>query len=319
MPASRIPGVWVNALRIAVSLMLLAILLTLVDLGEMWSSLQKASASLIAGSFALFALQAVPESLRLKTTFTDWGVDLLAGFRLYLVGVFFNNFMPGVIGADVYQVQQLHAMRSGLLRPLSLLVLLRGSSLLINLSIVLLILAFDAGTAIETIETESIVRHFPDVSGSSAVFVVVMASLLILAVFSPWVRPALNRVGQFLAGTGGEVRAALATLSTGAVINIFVQGVFSVLLRAASLYVLILAFGGYANAVDVLLAVTVAIIVLALPITFAGIGVREAALSSILVASGTEAHVAVAAALVGRFFIWVLSLAGGLWFATHSK
>jgi uncharacterized membrane protein YbhN (UPF0104 family) len=101
-----------------------------------------------------------------------------------------------------------------------------------------------------------------------------------------------------------------------------VLGIFVVLSRVASSYILVQAFGSSIGGLDMMLAVTVTTLAALLPIGFGGLGVREISLTALLIALGVTPSEAVAISLVGRCFIWVLSLIGGVWFIldkTRSK
>jgi len=71
------------------------------------------------------------ESGRLRIVFSGYGIGFLGGVRLFFIGIFFEYFMLGMIGTDVYQVYYMHRIRPGLLRLLSLSVFLRLTGLLI--------------------------------------------------------------------------------------------------------------------------------------------------------------------------------------------
>jgi uncharacterized membrane protein YbhN (UPF0104 family) len=53
---------------------------------------------------------------------------------------------------------------------------------------------------------------------------------------------------------------------------------------------------------------------LVIPLSLAGLGVREISLTVVLVAAGVPTADAVAVSIVSRCFIWIISLVGGGWF-----
>jgi uncharacterized membrane protein YbhN (UPF0104 family) len=97
-------------------------------------------------------------------------------------------------------------------------------------------------------------------------------------------------------------------------VSLGVLGIFVILARAASFFILVKAFGFSINSIDVILVVTVTAVAVLLPISFAGLGVRELSATAMLIAFGISPPEAVAISLVSRCFIWILSLTGGAWF-----
>src|SRR5687768_4952852 len=93
-------------IKIAVSLGLLALLLSRVDVGRLWAAARQASSAWLLGALALYGLMVCASSWR-------WGVLLAAQnvrlpFRAltssFLVANFFNNFLPSNIGGDVVRI-----------------------------------------------------------------------------------------------------------------------------------------------------------------------------------------------------------------------
>jgi uncharacterized protein (TIRG00374 family) len=313
MAAFTMSNRWKSTIRVASGFALLAFLLGMVDFRELLASVRDASPVLLVASFALFALQGVPESLRLRTVYAAWGISFKKAWQLFIIGMFFSNFMPGVIGADVYQVQQMNAIKPGLTKPISLSLLLRTSGLMVNLAFALIVIFLEAGNATEFLSLSQISNWLP--SHSWFWVVLVGIALFFVAAFL-WIAARVGRFAEIFAETSKDFYSAITSLTGLQTANLYIHGVFVVLLRAGSLYVLLLACGTQASLPDVILAVTVTVLALLVPISFAGIGVREISLSAILVASGVAAHDAVAISLLGRFFIWMLSLIGGVWFVS---
>jgi uncharacterized membrane protein YbhN (UPF0104 family) len=103
---SRTRAVLVPCLKAAVSLALLAVLFSRVDVGRLFAAARNASAPWLAGALALYTLMVLASAWR-------WGVLLTAqNVRLpystltssFLVATFFNNFLPSNIGGDVVRV-----------------------------------------------------------------------------------------------------------------------------------------------------------------------------------------------------------------------
>ncbi len=96
----------VPCLKIVVSIGLLAVLFSRVDVGRLWAAARQASSGWLLGALALYALMVAASAWR-------WGLllaaqDVRLPFRSltssYLVATFFNNFLPSNIGGDVVRV-----------------------------------------------------------------------------------------------------------------------------------------------------------------------------------------------------------------------
>jgi glycosyltransferase 2 family protein len=95
------------ALKLSVSVVLLTILLTRVDLGSLWASARNASRTWLLIAIGLYALSVVANTWRWHLLLRAQDVRLRRRTLLgsYLVGIFFNNFLPSNIGGDVMRIR----------------------------------------------------------------------------------------------------------------------------------------------------------------------------------------------------------------------
>ena len=105
-PPSRARTLGINAIKAAVSIGLLAVLFSRVDLARLWSVARQASPAWLALALLLYFAMVLSSVLR-------WGILLRAQhLRLpytfltqsFLVATFFNNFLPSNIGGDVVRI-----------------------------------------------------------------------------------------------------------------------------------------------------------------------------------------------------------------------
>ena len=105
-PASRTRTILVPCLKAAVSIALLAVLLSRVDVSRLVAAAGNASVVWLAAALALYTLMVLASAWR-------WGIllaaqDIRLPFRTltssFLVATFFNNFLPSNIGGDVVRV-----------------------------------------------------------------------------------------------------------------------------------------------------------------------------------------------------------------------
>jgi len=94
------------ALKIAVSLILLAVLFSRVDIGAVWAQARHASIAWLLAAFAIYAVSTVVSTWRWHLLLEAQHVHVasLRLFGSFLVASFFNNFLPSNIGGDVVRI-----------------------------------------------------------------------------------------------------------------------------------------------------------------------------------------------------------------------
>lgn len=294
---------------------MLIVLTVVVDYNRLAASIGRADTQLVLASLLIFSMQGIFESGRLKIVFADFGISALESVRLFFVGLFFSNFMPGMIGADLYQVHHMNSVRRGLLKPLSLSLFLRLTGLIINLLLALLALYF--GTKNWGMEIH---MHLPDLVFSSWMFVIlflIISSAVLTASFLG--RDRLHIVLDNLLRVVRDFFRVVHSFSLFDNTTMGTLGISVILCRALSIYILIQAFGSSISWIDVVLVVTVTAIATLLPISFAGLGVREISATALLIAFGIAPPDAVAISFISRSFIWILSMIGGFWFVMGKR
>ena len=100
----------ITALKIAVSLGLYAYIFTKVDVGHLWEILKDASISyFVAGVLIYFGVQAI-SACRWYLLLKPLGIEssYLKLLSYYMLGMFFNFFLPTAIGGDVVRVYYLN-------------------------------------------------------------------------------------------------------------------------------------------------------------------------------------------------------------------
>jgi glycosyltransferase 2 family protein len=296
---------WLRALA---GLALLALVIAFARPREALAALRQADPLPLAGAAAGYAAVVLCDALRLRAAF-DLGMG--EALRLTLVGLFFGNFTPGMVGADVYKVTAL-ARGAGLARPVALAALLRLVGLLAVLVPAVLVLLLAPGRFAATLQA-------PGWNvGARPLHLMLLILLLLLGLAAAWRwgrrAPRLLRWRQELSsafvGVGRKRLALLVLLSLG------VAGA-----RAASLLLLAASVGGASGAGGTVGAITaaeavvlgaVATAAVALPLSLGGLGVTEGALAAGLVLLGLGRPEAVAAALLNRALLWVAAAVGGL-------
>lgn len=92
-------------LKIAISLLLIYFVFTKVDFQEVWGILQKSHRGYIVLALLFFIASKVFSAFRLNLHFRQLSVFLTqkSNLKLYLLGMFYNLFLPGGIGGDAYK------------------------------------------------------------------------------------------------------------------------------------------------------------------------------------------------------------------------
>jgi uncharacterized membrane protein YbhN (UPF0104 family) len=286
-----------SALTLLVAVLLLWLLLYRVD----WAFLIQASREIdfvyLALAVATFMANASLEVERLTVVMSLESVPRVVLWRLHFISSFLATFSPGQIGGDAYKSVQLADRPGEYLAP---------ALRLMQIRIIVLIVAFVASAVVDRTESRAIYGGVR-LAGGQAALIGLLAVILICA-GAGWVR------GK---GRGRKLRldvlAAAHDLTRRKTVTLLALSVAQQLLRAATLQALCRAAGqelGFSGAVMVS---TTAAITTLLPISFAGLGLREGAIVVGLRGFGIGYEPAVLVAFLGRLLILVRSLCGGLW------
>lgn len=91
--------------KIAISAALIYFIFTKVDFKEIVQILKKTNAFYLFVAVLLFAISKVLAAVRLNLYFHELGIKLTqkSNLKLYLLGMFYNLFLPGGIGGDAYK------------------------------------------------------------------------------------------------------------------------------------------------------------------------------------------------------------------------
>lgn len=296
--------------RLSVSISLLIVIVANVNFDAFLAALGRSDIEFLLLGFVAFAMQGPLEAMRLRLVFASYDLTLLSAGELYLRGIFFSNFLPGMVGIDIYQIHNMTRIRSGLTEPVTLILGLRLVGLIANVALgaLLVVFAFEQTIApiLLAIENHETFRL------SLPIIILGLFALLFLAASSLWI---LNRDGRLRIGAERFINGLVAlrdTLAIERVLFVFLLSLLMVMTRGLSVFLLISALGGLIGLASSIALVTIVTLLSMLPISFAGLGVREASLSGLLVGLGIPLSVALAVAVLGRLFLWILSLAGGL-------
>src|SRR5690348_11694815 len=96
----------VSAIKVVVSIGLLWLLFSRVDVARLWSAARQASPAWLAGALLLYFTMIIASAVRWDVLLRAQHVRLPFSFltQSFLVATFFNNFLPSNIGGDVIRI-----------------------------------------------------------------------------------------------------------------------------------------------------------------------------------------------------------------------
>ena len=294
----------VTALKLGTTGVFFFVIAQRVDLSRVWEALATFPVSWLPAIVTLLALSLIISSLKWKVILRTLGqpIGLFEVLRLFWVGLFFNTFLPGRTGGDAVRAYGLPKTDGSRSRAIASVIIDRGVNLLALVVISVVATFLDARLPIELVHV---------VRGLAGVCV---GTILILAVLRNKVR---RNLPEKIAETLPPNLSALWELR-----NIsLVAG-----LALAFQMIMILINVCAAHALDtqvsttaLFVAIPLAALITAIPVSINGVGIREAAYATLLSLLGAppEHGVALSVTVTAANICW--SMIGGIFYAAESK
>jgi uncharacterized membrane protein YbhN (UPF0104 family) len=315
---SRARAILVPFLKAAVSLALLGLLFSKVDVGRLWTVARSASVPWLAGALALYLAMILVSAWR-------WGLLLQAqgiafSFRRltssFLVATFFNNFLPSNIGGDVVRIADTAPAAGSKTLATTVVLIDRGLGLLGLVLVAALGASAGLGPAAVGPVGPGMLWAGFGVAAMLATPALLMPEsftrvLQPLRVLHPeWVDERLDRLTTALSRFK-ESPGALASCFAGAV------GVQAILVA----FYLAIAHSLQVPITFAQLAVVVPIsfIVQMLPVSMNGFGVREATFGFYFTRLGLPLESALLVSFIGAALVLLFSLSGGLTYVARLR
>jgi uncharacterized membrane protein YbhN (UPF0104 family) len=296
--------------KFAVSVVLLAVLFSRIDVERLWTSARRASPWWLAFALVLLLVNTIAATWRWRVLLDaqDIFVRRRRLFASWLVAQFFNNFLPSNVGGDVIRISDTAKPAGSKTLATTIVLIDRGVGLL-GLGLVAALGATAAGAihpAALPIWPVWLWAGFLIGAMASAPAVIAPGGfgrlLQPLTVFHPeWVGERINTVTTVLARFR-ERPAALAECFGGAV---FVQ--FSLVVFY---FVVAYALRLHVSMWDLAVIVPVSFVVQLLPVSVNGFGVREATFTFYFTRIGQPIESALLLSLVAQALVMIFSLAG---------
>jgi len=309
------------AIKIAVSIALLWLLLSRIDVGQLWATARNASPAWLGAAIAIYFVNVIASAWRWHVLLNaqNVGVPLPTLFQSFSVALFFNNFLPSNIGGDFIRIRDTAKFTGS--KTLATLVILTDR--IIGVIALVLVAALGA-TMVSEIGGHVASPIWPSwlwagfligtmVSAPAVIAPAGVGRLLQpLTVFHPeWVGDRIEGLTAAL-GRFRERPVSLLACFGGAV---FVQGsiVFFYMAVARALHVPVEGW-------DLAVIVPLSFIVQMLPVSLNGLGVREATFSFYFTRVGLPIEAALLTSLVAQALIMIYSLSGAvIWFSRGHK
>jgi uncharacterized membrane protein YbhN (UPF0104 family) len=298
------------AVKLAVSVALLALLFSRIDVARLWASVRRASVPWLLVAVSVYVLNVLAATWRWHLLLAAQDVPVRRRTLLgsFLVALFFNNFLPSNIGGDVIRISDTaRAARSKTLAATIVLVD-RGIGLmgLVLVAAIGATIAGSAGHAATPIWPSWLWAGFLVGTAAAAPAVIAPAGfgrlLQPLTVFHPeWVGGRIEKVTAVLARFRDRP-TALGACFGGAII---VQATIVV-------FYAIVAYALHLNITfwDLAVIVPMSFVVQMLPLSVNGFGVREATFALYLQRVGQPLESALLVSLVPTALIMLCSLGG---------
>lgn len=313
-------GLLVPLAKAGVSIALLLLLLSRVDIGRLWQVARAASVPWLSGALALYYLMIAVSAWRWGLLLDAQGVHFpfkrLSGS--FLVATFFNNFLPSNIGGDVIRIADTAPAAGSRTLATTVVLIDRGIGLLG------LVLIAAVGATLGARFTASDLRPLsPGLlwAGFGAATLIAAPALLkpesftrllqpLRVLHAEWIDVRLARLTNALTRFR-ETPAALAGCFIGAIVVQAVLVLFYVAI-AHSMRIPV----GFS---ELSLIVPVSFIVQMLPISLNGFGVREATFGFYFTRLGLPLESALLVSFVGAAVIMLFSLSGGAVYLARTR
>ena len=313
---SRARSLALSALKAVVSIGLLWLLFSRVDVARLWSVARQASIGWLAAALALYLAMVLASVLRWGVLLRAQHVRLPYSFltQSYLVATFFNNFLPSNIGGDVVRITDTAKAAGSKTLATTVVLIDRGIGLL--------------GLALMAAMGASLMQHMtvgpvgPGMlwAGFGLGAIIATPALLMpetvgwilqpLRVFhQEWVDARIEKLTDTLTRFK-ETPAALAGCFAGAVlVQATLVAFYVAIARSMSIPI------GFA---ELAVIVPVSFIVQMVPLSVNGFGVREATFGFYFTRLGLPLESALLVSFMGAALVMLFSLTGGVAYLRRS-
>jgi uncharacterized membrane protein YbhN (UPF0104 family) len=299
-----------TGVKLAVSIALLALLFSRVDVSKLWASARQASLTWIAIALAAYAVTIVATVWRwwLLLEAQDVSMTFPALFASMSVALFANNFLPSNLGGDVIRIADTAKVARS--KTLAATVVLADRTM----GMMGLVLVAALGVTLVTSANRAPLPVSPAWLWAAFTGGMVVGGLML---WSPggvgWVlKPLTVFHPEWVTGRIGSVTATLERFRNhmGAVVLCFVGAVCVQIMTVVFGWAVARSLGIPISALDLAVVVPLAGVVQMIPVSINGFGVREAMYSLYFTRIGLPIEAAILLSLTSTALVMLYSLTG---------
>lgn len=306
------------AVKLVVSVSLLAYLFSRVDTARLAMKIRDASVPWLGAALALYLLMILASAWRWQRLFKAQRLSVSGGtlVRSYLVATFFNNFLPSNIGGDVVRIRDTAGVAGSKTVATTIVVIDRAIGL-IGLLFVAALGASAAWLAGGAVPVWPTVLWSGFAAFSAGLLVPIARPGAVARLLAParrihmeWVEERMARMTSAFSRFRQQPVALLACLGGAVVVQLTLVAFYAAV--------------AYSIAIPIPLAqlavlVPVSFVVQMLPVSVNGFGVREATFSYYFTLLGLPVDSALALSLLGYATILTFSLSGAVVYGTEGR
>lgn len=306
-------------LKIATSTVLLWLLLSRVDLAQLWQTARTASRGWMAAAIGLYGLMCLVSAWRWQVLLAAQNVNLRLGRLLssILVATFFNNFLPSNIGGDVIRIGDTARAAGSKTLATTVVLLDRGLGLLG----LMLVAALGATLAADSTATALVGGAgvlwlaFGVAVGVSAPFLLAPAFVgralrPLEALHQEWVRERVERLTTALGRFRDMPGALMLCFAGGILVQASLVIFYAAVAQGLSIPITL---------PQLAVLVPLSFIVQMIPLSVNGFGIREAAFTLYFARVGLPAESALALSFIGAILIMLFSLSGAAAYVVRGR
>jgi len=292
-----------NFINFLVGLALIIYLISKLNTRELMSSFKNANILYFSLAIATSMLTTLIQAFRLHVLLKNYAISRWATFKVLFIGIFFNNFLPGSTGGDLYKIYYLNQDQKGLNKAISIVTFERFFSLFLVVTCGLVYSVFNYQKYIEILGDGLLEEQ----SFYILLLLLLFLLLVTLILFRKKLRIISKKIWNFLT----EYKKTLKGISSFQLTTIILLSLLSILLRMGAFYFLIISLGEDFFFLDIIIVISIVSVVTLLPISVGSLGVREGILAICFLKLGITYQSAVGVSLLNRFIIWSKALIGG--------
>jgi len=302
--------------RVVVSGILITYLLYKVDIKSIFSSLNSVNLFWLALAFSLIFVGNLISGYRwqLLLTTQDIHIPLKTLISSLLVGRFFNNFLPSTIGGDIVRVYDTSKYSKNTAVSMTAILIERLTGFLALLSIAAFALVFGFHTIGDTFLLWVLI-------GFSSLIL-----LLFLGLFNATLSRQIRKIFDFrgLSRVKGKIDKVYQALNLYKskrkdLLVTFLLGLALQVVAVVHYYLIGLALGLNVSMLYFFIIIPLVLLILLLPVSINGIGVRENAYMLFFGKIGVEGSISIALSWLAFAMILIIGIIGGIIYAARKS